>query len=79
MRKFLVIFVFGMILSGCASAKPQFQWTSDTGKKCFYTCKSNHATCYSRCFDIYGLAACDKAEKYCMLACPDLVEVTDKP
>lgn len=79
MKPISLILLVTLLLTGCASTTPQFKWTTDTGKRCFYTCKSNHATCYAGSYDIYGLAACDKAETYCILACPDVIEVTDTP
>lgn len=62
-----------IVISGCA---PTFQFTTDTGKKCFYSCKSSGASCKSQCFgSLACVLGCGESETYCMRACDGVEEV----
>lgn len=73
MRSFTIVIVL-LVTTGCA-AQHHFEWSSDQGEKCFYTCKAKWSECKSRCVNIFGLQACDDSEFYCMKACPDLKQI----
>jgi len=71
MKKLVLLLV--LLLAGCAT-QPKYQWTSDTGKKCYDTCKSGRETCNLDCLNAFCLSACEKAQYDCMKVCPDVVE-----
>lgn len=75
MRALTVILLF-LVASGCSYPSKRYQWNSQQGKTCFYTCEKELHQCFSQC----GAAipcrdSCVNAVYACRNACPDLVEV----
>lgn len=61
-----------VLLVGCATP-PTYRWSSEQGRACVSTCKSQFYQCQSKCFGSDGCnASCARAEWYCAGACPDV-------
>lgn len=71
--KIMFAVMLAMMVSACAG--PEFRYTSDVGKKCFYSCKARHSECQSGCSGIKCMNDCRDAQTYCMFACDDVEEV----
>jgi hypothetical protein len=67
-------------LAGCAGYPArQYQWSSQQGKTCFYTCEKELHQCFSQCGSAIPCRdSCVNATYACRSACPDLIEISAK-
>lgn len=71
--KRLILCLAVLACTGCASQR-QFAYSSDEGKKCYFTCKSSWSACKAKCQDILCRQSCNDSEGFCMDACSDVKE-----
>lgn len=72
MRRLIAIAL--LLTTGCASAR--YEWSSDTGRQCFYRCEAGFHQCRAYCYGNLGCVfACRDGETSCLAACPDLTLV----
>ncbi len=73
-----LLFLLLLLVSGCVGHK-QYTWSSDQGKRCYYTCESDMWQCSAYCKYSYSCkSSCNNAADACMMACPDLTLVQAK-
>ena len=76
-----------LFLASCAV--PQYQWSSEQGRQCFYMCKTNYNACEanhnSTCNNtqsgivavmcLFTINACSNEQDACLKSCPDLKRI----
>jgi len=75
-----VALVAAVLMASCAprTPPPQWQWSSESGKHCFYDCEASRGQCKANCMQARGgyilicASFCDEARESCMHGCPDV-------
>jgi hypothetical protein len=73
MPRALLALAVAVLLSGCATPAPTYRWSSDRGRACVSTCRSQFYQCRAHCGGDYACESdCAKGEWSCAEACPDV-------
>lgn len=72
-----------VLLYSCSAraTRPNWQWSSESGRRCYYDCEARLNDCRANCtqsrggFILICASYCDEGREACLKTCPDLAQL----